>query len=309
MKQHKSKKSVVCFGEILWDNLPTGRRPGGAPMNVAYHLHKLGLESQLISSIGNDASGEELMGFFTQIGLKTDLVQVDQEHATSEVLASVNPSNHEVTYDIVSPVAWDFIRWQPNFETLLNDAQAFVFGTLSARNITSRNTLYKMLDHSTYRVFDVNLRAPHYSQEVIDALLQKSNMVKLNSSELLLIAQWYNPTCVKEAECVEVLFARFNIDEVLITKGSQGATYYTALFRYDYPAYKVSVADTIGSGDSFLAAFLAMKLGDEPVEITLDYAVAMGAFITSQAGACPQYSKFDLERFIWKKKLGISDPA
>ena len=309
MKQHKSKKSVVCFGEILWDNLPTGRRPGGAPMNVAYHLHKLGLESQLISSIGNDASGEELMGFFAEIGLKTDLVQVDQEHATSEVLATVNPINHEVTYDIVSPVAWDFIRWQQNFETLLNEAQAFVFGTLSARNITSRNTLYKMLDHSAYRVFDVNLRAPHYSQEVIDALLQKSNMVKLNSSELLLIAHWYNPSCVKEAECVEVLFERFNIDEVLITKGSQGATYYTDLFRYDYPAYKVSVADTIGSGDSFLAAFLAMKLGDEPVEITLDYAVAMGAFITSQAGACPQYSKFDLERFIWKKKLGIHDPA
>ena len=303
----KSKKSVVCFGEILWDNLPTGKKPGGAPMNVAYHLHKLGIDSQLISSIGDDQSGIELMDFLKEIGLKTDLVQIDQAHDTSEVQASVNPSNHEVTYEIISPVAWDFISWQPNFETLLKEAQAFVFGTLSARNIASRNTLYQMLEHSAYRVFDVNLRAPHYSPEVIEALLKKSNLVKLNSSELLLIAQWYNRACVKEAECVEVLFDRFNIEEVIITKGSHGATYYTSLFRYDYPAYAVHVADTIGSGDSFLAAFLAMKLGDEPVEITLDYAVAMGAFITSQAGACPQYSKFDLERFIWKKKLGIFD--
>ena len=309
MKPNKSKKSVVCFGEILWDNLPTGKRPGGAPMNVAYHLHKLGIDSHLISSIGNDQSGVELMDFLKEIGLKTDLVQIDREHATSEVQASVNPVNHEVSYEIISPVAWDFTTWQPNFEVLLNEAQAFVFGTLSARNMTSRNTLYKMLEYGSYHVFDVNLRAPHYSPEVIEALLQKSNMVKLNSSELLLIAQWYNQACVKEAECVEVLFDRFKIDEVLITKGSQGATYYTSLFRYDYPAYTVNVADTIGSGDSFLAAFLAMKLGDEPVEITLDYAVAMGAFITSQAGACPQYSKFDLERFIWKKKLGIKDMA
>jgi fructokinase len=305
MKNMKSKKSVVCFGEILWDNLPTGKKPGGAPMNVAYHLHKLGINSQLISSIGDDQSGVELMGFLKEIGLKTDLVQIDHAYDTSEVQASVNPGNHEVTYEIIAPVAWDFISWQPNFETLLKEAQAFVFGTLSARNPASRNTLYQMLEHSSYRVFDVNLRAPHYSPEVIEALLKKSNLVKLNSSELLLIAQWYHPACVKEAECVEVLFDRFNIAEVIITKGSQGATYYTALFRYDYPAYAVNVADTIGSGDSFLAAFLAMKLGDEPVEITLDYAVAMGAFITSQAGACPQYSKFDLERFIWKKKLGI----
>lgn len=307
MKNMKSRKSVVCFGEILWDNLPTGRRPGGAPMNVAYHLHKLGIDSQLVSSIGNDLAGMELLEFLNNIGLKSDIVQIDRAHNTSEVQASVNPINHEVTYEIISPVAWDFISWQPNFEPLLKQAHAFVFGTLSARNTVTRNTLYQMLEHSAYRVFDVNLRAPHYSQDVIEALLQKSNLVKLNSSELSLIAQWYNPTCVKEAECVEVLFDRFNIEEVIITKGSQGATYYTALFRYDYPAYSVNVADTIGSGDSFLAAFLAMKLGDEPVEVTLDYAVAMGAFITSQAGACPQYSKFDLEKFIWKKKLGIYD--
>ncbi|MET3114211.1 fructokinase [Pedobacter sp. CG_S7] len=298
-------KSVVCFGEILWDNLPTGKRPGGAPMNVAYHLHQLGINSHLISRIGNDQPGEELLGFLKEIGLETDLVQIDVEQATSQVQATINESNHEVSYEILSPVAWDFISLQPNFEALVRESKAFVFGTLSARNTVTRATLYQMLAYSSYRVFDVNLRAPHYSPEVIDALLRQSNLVKLNSSELLLIAQWYDPICVKEADGVELLFDRFNVEEVLITKGSQGVSYYTIAFRYDYPAYTINVADTVGSGDSFLAAFLAMKLADEAVETTLDYAVAMGAFITSQAGACPKYARFDLDRFIWKKKLNI----
>lgn len=305
MKHGQSNKPVVCFGEILWDNLPTGRRPGGAPMNVAYHLHQLGLNSQLISSVGNDQPGRELLGFLKQIGLETSLIQTNAEHATSEVLASVDESNHEVTYEIISPVAWDHISWQEEFEALLRASQAFVFGTLSARNSGSRETLYRMLSHAPYRVFDVNLRAPHFSQEVIDTLLQNADLVKLNSAELMLIAKWHEPACQKEGEGVEVLFNRFQMKEIIITKGSMGATYYTPSHRYDYPAYPVKVADTIGSGDSFLAAFLAMKLGDEPVDLTLDYAVAMGAFITSQPGACPPYSQFDFNRFIWKKKLNF----
>jgi fructokinase len=304
MKHSQRNKTVVCFGEILWDNLPGGRRPGGAPMNVAYHLHQLGLNSQLISSVGNDQPGQELLGFLTQIGLKTDFIQRDAEHATSEVQASID-SNHEVTYEILYPVAWDYISWQPEFEALLKNSQAFVYGTLSARNHTSRETLYRMLSHANYRVFDVNLRAPHYSPEVIDTLLQNSDLVKLNSSELMLIAKWYYPACQKEAEGVEVLFKCFKMQEILVTKGSMGATYYTSSFCYNYPAYPVTVSDTIGSGDSFLAAFLAMKLGDEPVDLTLDYAIAMGAFITSQPGACPPYSRSDFNRFIWKKKLNF----
>ena len=305
MKHGQSNKPVVCFGEILWDNLPTGRRPGGAPMNVAYHLHQLGLNSQLISSVGDDQPGRELLVFLKQIGVDTVHIQQNTEYATSEVLASVNESTHEVTYEIIQPVAWDYISWKPEFESLLKASQAFVFGTLSARNTVSRETLLRMLSHATYRVYDVNLRAPHYSPEVIDTLLQNADLVKLNSEELMLIAKWYDPACQKEADAVEVLFNLFKMKEIIITKGSMGATYYTPSFRYYYPAYPVKVADTIGSGDSFLAAFLAMKLGDEPVDLTLDYAVAMGAFITSQPGACPPYSQFDFNRFIWKKKLNF----
>jgi len=306
MKTNRSQIAVVCFGEILWDNLPGGRRPGGAPMNVAYHLHRLGLESKLVSSVGQDGAGQELIDFLKSIGLETAYVQVNPEQKTSEVQATVNPHNHEVSYEIVAPVAWDFIRPDEALTYVVEDAQAFVYGTLSARNTVSRSTLNLLLEKSPYRIFDVNLRAPHYTKETIEQLLRPAHLAKLNKSELTLIAGWYNPNCCGEAECVEVLLNKFKLEEMLITKGGDGASYYSPTLRYDYPAYNIDVNDTIGSGDSFLAAFLAMKLKNEPLELMLDYSAAMGAFITSQPGACPPYSKSDFERFIWKKKLGIS---
>jgi len=301
-------KSVVCFGEILWDNLPDGKRPGGAPMNVAYHLHKLGLESHLISSIGNDAAGEELLGFLKGIGIETDWIQTNNDYETSQVLATISEEN-EVSYEILAPVAWDYIRWEEEMKDIIKTSGAFVFGSLGSRNGVSRSTLYKMLSYASYKVFDVNLRAPHYSPEFLSELLGQADMVKINSTELQMIAEWSAISYSKELDCIESIFDKFGMKEILITKGPNGATYYNKDLTYNYPAYSIKVADTIGSGDSFLAAFLAMKLADEPLELTLDYAVAMGAFITARSGACPEYSKFDFDRFIWKQKWCASAPS
>ncbi len=305
MKNNFADKLVVCFGEILWDVLPSGKKPGGAPMNVAYHLHKLGIDGRVVSSIGNDQPGTELLNFLESIGLSADHIQCASQQKTSEVLAKIG-DNHEVSYDIVYPVAWDYVIWKEEYKSLLEKSDAFIFGSLASRNSTSRETLFKMLDHAKYKVFDVNIRVPHYSEALITALLQRSDMVKMNSSELVLIAQWFDPNCVREVDCVALILERFEVKEILITKGGKGATYYTDAFSYEYPAYVVDIADTVGSGDSFLAAFLAMKLGENPIEETLDYAMAMGAFITAQPGACPPYSRFDLTRFIWKRKTGIT---
>lgn len=301
MKSH-SNKAVVCFGEVLWDLLPDGKKPGGAPMNVAYHLHKLGLKSSMISSVGKDDAGLELLDFLKSIELPLTYIQQDQLHQTSAVQATVG-ENHEVSYDILFPVAWDFIRWKPAHEQLISNADAFIFGSLGSRNETSRQTLLKMLDYAKYRVFDVNIREPHYTQDFVTQLLERCDLVKLNIAELEMITGWYNPTCANELERIEFLFEQFSFEEIIITKGGKGATYYTRAIRYDYPAYAIDVQDTVGSGDSFLAAFLAMKLSDEPLEEMLNYAVAMGAFITSKSGACPPYTKFDLDRFIWKRGL------
>lgn len=296
-KQHQ----VICFGEVLWDNLPEGKKPGGAPMNVAYHLKKMGKSSALISRVGNDQDGKDLIEVIRQLGLSDELCQVDNQYKTSLVEVIITP-DHEVKYDIVFPVAWDFIEYESRLEKIILEADVFVFGSLVSRHEVSRATLDRLLDFAVYKVFDVNLREPHYDQEHITHLMHKTDLLKLNIHELNLISGWFG-SHETEAAKVHLLQRNFNINEVIITKGSSGASYYTPEIQYHYPAYQVEVQDTIGSGDSFLAAFLAKKLSGEYLEGTLDFAVAVGAFITMQAGACPPYSKFDLNRFIWKIQL------
>jgi fructokinase len=296
------KYQVICFGEVLWDNLPAGKKPGGAPMNVAYHLKKLGVSSGLISRVGNDRDGANLLEVITGLGLSTELCQIDDLHKTSLVEVVVG-ADHEVKYDIVFPVAWDFIEYDPRIENILKDTEVFVFGSLVTRNEVSRKTLNLILDLVPYKVFDVNLREPHYDKAHIESLLHKTDLLKLNVHELYLLADWFGNAPDDEAEKVNGLQERFTIREVIVTRGSKGASYYSTEILFHYPAYAVEVQDTIGSGDSFLAAFLSKKISGEYLEGTLDFAAAVGAFITSQAGACPQYTHYDLDRFIWENQL------
>jgi len=295
-------KKVVCFGEVLWDVLPAGKKPGGAPMNVAYHLNKLGIEAQMISRVGEDTAGKELLQFLTKMGLVTDHIQVDAQHKTSEVIARVG-RNHEVSYEIVMPVAWDFIAYNTTLEKLVSDADVMLFGSLVARNETTRDTLYKMIDQAKFRLFDVNFRAPHYTQDTIRYLLSKADAVKLNHHELVEIAQWMGQKKVDEADAIARLQERYGLNEIILTKGAHGASYYTPESRHDYKAYPVTVKDTVGSGDSFLAAFLAQKLLGNSIDDMLDYAAALGAYVTAQSGANPDYNTTDLNRFIWEKQL------
>jgi fructokinase len=163
-------KPVVLYGEMLWDCLPTGAVPGGAPMNVALHLHQLGLPTQLISAVGKDPEGEALLDFLRSFDLPLDLVQVKEGQATSQVVVDTSdPEN--IRYDILKPVAWDFLSWSPQQDRIVAESDAFVFGTLGARHPESLATLLKLLRHPTLRIFDANLRPPHYSFAVIETLL------------------------------------------------------------------------------------------------------------------------------------------
>lgn len=294
--------NVVCFGEVLWDKLPSGKKPGGAPMNVAYHLRQLGMNSKIVSRVGKDPLGEELLNFLTRIGLSTDNVQVDPEHDTSQVIATASPSG-EMSYDIVSPVAWDFIDYDERTVNEVKNADMFVYGSLVARNEHTRDSLYKLIEHAQLKLFDVNLRAPHYEFSTINDLLEAADIVKMNEHEIVFIGNWLGSSSDNEQKLVELIQTRYQIREIILTKGADGASYYTLNERYDYKAYPVMVKDTIGSGDSFLAAFIRQKLLNFPVEEMLDFASALGAFVTSHAGANPEYDFRDLARFIWEKQL------
>jgi len=299
---NEKKKTVVCYGEVLWDIFPTKTKPGGAPMNVAYHLRKFGVNSRMISRVGNDEAGEKLLSLLTQWSIPTENCQIDKTYETGKVIATVLPGN-EMSYSIHSPVAWDYIESDSINDNIVSEADAFVFGSLVTRNETSRETLYKLIEKSKFNVFDINLRQPFYSTETIEYLLNKCNLLKLNESELELIITWFSKEDLEEQSAVRFLQHKFNIDEVIVTKGGEGASYYNLNEIYSFPAFKVTVKDTCGSGDSFLAAFLAKKLENAEPQTCMLYATALGAYVATNEGACPSYSIDDLDAFISQKPI------
>lgn len=277
--------TVVCFGEILWDILPTGKQPGGAPFNVAVHLHQLGVPVRFVSRVGDDELGAELLDFVRSKHLATDLIQTGQTHLTGVVKANVDNA-HEVSYKIVQPVAWDYIQYTSETAAAVAAADAFVFGSLVARQAGSRDTLYQLLESARFKVFDVNVRPPHYSREVVEYLLVRANMVKLNEHELAEIMGWFGEAA-EPAAALPWLAARFDLQTVCVTLGADGALLWTNGQLYRAPGVPVQVRDTIGSGDSFLAALLKGLLTGEEPGAALNFACATGAYVATHCGATP----------------------
>lgn len=292
------KTQIICFGETLWDIFPEGERIGGAPLNVAYHLHQLGLGARIISRIGNDEWGRRLKQQVKAWGLSADTLQEDFVHETSKVLAHVK-GNGETTYEIVKPVAWDFIEREEAYRSLARVADALVFGSLAFRSPDSRETLLGMIEESRFTVFDVNLRPPHYIEDQILEVFEQVNLLKLNNDELQTISGWLGYEKESEADQVKRLRDQFSMEEVLVTKGSEGARYFADGEDIVVKAVRVKVVNTVGSGDAFLAAFLSRKFGEMTFSLKecLEEAAVLGAFVASKDGACPDYSEEELGKF------------
>jgi fructokinase len=287
---------IACFGEILWDILPTGKQPGGAPFNVAVHLHQLGLPVRFISRVGDDELGTELVDFVESKGVDTALIQHGKTHLTGVVKANVDDAN-EVTYKIVQPVAWDYIQYDAAVEAAVATADAFVFGSLAARQAGTRETLYRLLESARFKVFDVNMRPPHYTREVVKYLLGKANLVKMNHHELAEIMGWFG-TETEPAVAMPWLAQRFDLQAVCVTCGADGALLWTKGQLYRTPGVAVQVQDTIGSGDSFLAALLKGWLtGQNPGE-ALRFACATGALVATHLGATPSISEAEVAELL-----------
>lgn len=256
-------------------------------MNVAYHLNQLGISTAMISRIGNDKLGKELFDYFTSKKVSGDFIQKDKEHETSRVLAKVD-GNH-VTYDILKPVAWDFIEYNMALEKLVAGSRYFIFGSLVARAETSRRTLFELLEIAPFKILDINLRAPHYEKQTLDYLLQHADILKLNEDELGLLAGWYGING-NEKDKIAALQDKFHLNTILTTRGDKGAVILEDGNFYEHPGFVVKVADTIGSGDSFLAAFLSKYIQGDPLAEAVTFASGMGAFIATRHGACPPYT-------------------
>lgn len=283
---------VVIFGEMLWDCLPTGPVAGGAPMNVALNLHQLGLNSRLISAVGKDADGKKLLAFLKEFGLPLDLIQINSEHETSKVLVDTHdPEN--IKYTIVSPVAWDFIQWNESLDQAVEEADAFVFGTLGVRNTESLKTLIQLLRHPTLRVFDANLRPPFYDFEVIETLLGFADVLKINEDELEIFADYFKTEPTIEGLCFH-LDQHFPMEIICVTRGSKGAIIYQKGKITEHAGYKVQVQDSIGAGDAFLSGFIKTYLEEKSPQEILDFACKIGAFVATKKGGTPKYTESDI---------------
>jgi len=296
MRSAEKNHPVVCFGEILWDVLPTNTVPGGAPMNVAYHLQKLGMQPGLITRVGLDSYGKRLIQLMEKHGISTDHFQMDFELDTGRVIATPGEGG-AVHYDFCQPVAWDNIQWDDQFMSLVGKAAYFVYGSLAARSEASRKVLSRLLEIAPFRVFDINLRPPHYSREVLEQLLSGVNLLKMNLDELELLTGWFSGY-PQEADRIRALQDRFRIPSIVVTKGSKGAVMLMNGTFYSHPGLPVEVADTVGSGDAFLAGLIFQISHGTSPPAAMEFACAMGSLVASYSGPCPAYEIGEIRLLI-----------
>lgn len=286
---------IVCFGEILWDVFPDKKVIGGAPLNVALRLHSLGNSTAMISKIGADSEGNKVMEYLTNVGLIVSEVQTDSLLKTGEVLVTLD-NNGSATYMITEPVAWDRIELTPEGITLVKQAMIFIFGSLSARRPKSKETLLQLLSVSNFSVFDVNLRPPFYTVELILTLMQHADFIKMNDEELLEICRQLKCPYTDLETSAEWLAIQENIKGLCVTKGAHGAFLIYKGEKYSHKGYKIKVVDTVGAGDSFLATLVSeLLLKKADPGYALDMASRVGALVASKGGANCEISESELQ--------------
>ena len=278
---------------MLWDIFPNEKIAGGAPMNVALHLQHLGNTVFFISKIGDDKEGESLLDFIKSFGLSPAYIQRDILYPTGKVI--VNDQDKEnISYEIVRPSAWDHISWSTELQELVDEADAFIFGSLAAREKTSRETLFKLLQTKTLRILDINLRPPFYSFDVLEELLEHTDILKINEEELKALSAHHHLSTDLNAS-LDQLMDRYELTMICVTLGKKGAMLYFEDELTNHPGYPVVVQDTVGAGDAFLSAFVNSYLLGKPSENILDDACALGALIATHKGGTPAYQLEEID--------------
>lgn len=280
---------VIGIGEALWDLLPEGKKIGGAPANFAYHVSQFGLPSCVVSAVGNDPLGDEILDNFTSKGLNRHIDPVP--YPTGTVGIEIDPDGIP-QYDIKENVAWDNIPWTPSLEELASKCRAVCFGSLAQRNVVSRTTIHRFLDTmpqttDTLRVFDINLRQDFYTRDLLHESMNRCDILKINDEELVIVSRLFGyPGIGLEGKCRD-LVKIYNLKMLILTCGVNGSYVFTPDKTFFRPTPMVTVADTVGAGDSFTAAFIASLLRGRSVSEAHATAVNTSAFVCSRKGAMP----------------------
>jgi fructokinase len=297
MKKSEKKKNILSIGEILWDSFPKGLFLGGAPFNVACHLNMLGENCTMISRIGSDSLGKQVLSRLEQKNMSSEFIQIDSVYKTGLVNVYLD-SNGNATYDIVEPAAWDFIELNENLVKIAEVSDILIFGSLAQRNSHTRSAIRSLKKIVPLTVFDINLRPPYDNPDIVKESLKQTTIVKLNDTELLTLAKWFNlPSNIKN--CAEALSNEFNCKIVCVTRGEKGAALWHSGTWSEHPGFKVKVKDTVGAGDAFLSALISgVALGDFDGYEVLKKANAVGAFVASSDGATPLLSEVEINAIM-----------
>ena len=281
------KRYVVGLGEALWDVLPEGKKLGGAPANFAYHAGQFGLDTIAISALGEDKLAEETIDALKEHQLNYLMPRVPYPTGTVQVTLT---GEGIPTYDIKENVAWDNIPFTDEMAEIAKNARAVCFGSLAQRNVVSRENIHKFLDNTPedcLKIFDINLRQQFYTKEVIQASLQRCNILKINDEELVLIGRMFGyPGLDIENKCWLIL-GKYNLDMLVLTCGTNGSYVFTPGQMSFQETPKVEVADTVGAGDSFTGSFVGSILNGKTVQEAHKTAVHVSAYVCTQNGAMP----------------------
>ena len=258
---------VVGMGEALWDMLPEGKKIGGAPANFAYHVSQFGLDSRVVSAVGEDELGTEILKNFREKKLNCMIETVPYPTGTVQVELDINGVP---CYDIREGVAWDNIPFTPALEGLARQTRAVCFGSLAQRSVVSRETINRFLDampdgEGQYKIFDINLRQGFYTKEILCNSMRKCNILKINDEELVTVSRMFGYPGIDLQDKCWILLAKYNLRMLILTCGVNGSYVFTPGEISFVETPKVEVADTVGAGDSFTAAFVASILKGKPV--------------------------------------------
>lgn len=288
--KEEKKPLVVGIGEILWDILPSGKKLGGAPANFAYHAGELGCEAYIISSVGNDKLGNEILDILNTLGLSSRYIQIDECHPTGTVEVQLD-NNGIPSYIIHENVAWDYIKVNEKCLELMKNADAVCFGSLSQRSETSREAILKLLNNTNnncIKIFDINLRQNFYNREIIINSLAHANVLKLNELELSIVSDLLGVNGGEESEKLRKLQKKYSLRLIALTKGDCGSILFNGERISKHPGFKVEVLDTVGAGDAFTAAVTVGLIKKWDLDTINDFANKLGGYVCTQQGATPK---------------------
>jgi fructokinase len=305
------RKTVVAFGEILWDLLPTGAKLGGAPFNFAYRVNSLADYGIIVSRLGRDELGKQAWDEVSSLGMDTSHIQWDRTFPTGTVEITLDENNNP-DYFIVPDVAYDNVEITEPLLAAVSDADCLCFGTLAQRTPTGRKTLNKLLHTSggAVKLLDINLRKNCYSTGTITDSLRRANILKLNDEEAFYLASLFGTPGESVASFSKEIIRRFSLDCCVLTLGKRGAFVASADGQTAYVAgYKVDVVDTCGSGDAFTAGFIHSLFRAHPLKQCCELGNAMGAIVASQSGATMPFTTQRIEQFMQAGHARISEPT